>query len=508
MSVVKKNIIANFAGNGWTTLMAVAFVPLYIRFMGIESYGLVGIFSTLLVILGLLDMGLSATLNRELARLSAQLDKTQDMRNLLRTLELPYWGVAFVIVAIVIGLSGPIANYWVNVDKLSPTTVQQALMIMGVVIAFQWPTSLYSGGLMGLQKQVLLNGIKAFAVTLRNIGAVLVLWLISPTIQAFFIWQIFASVIHTSLTAGYLWRSLPKSGHRSHFQKELLFRVWRFAAGMTGISVTAIILTQVDKIILSKILTLEMFGYYILATVVAGALYGLIGPLFSALFPRFSQLVSLNDQVGLKELYHKSCQFMSVMILPAAIVVSFFSSEILFLWTGNPMTVANTHTIVSLLIIGTALNGLMNLPYALQLAHGWTKLAFYTNIVASILLVPMIYFLAIHYGTVGAASAWVALNAGYVLICIQIMHSRLLKGEQWRWYLYDVGVPLLVALSSALLWWLFMPDGMSKLVMFIYLTMVSATTLLASAFATPVTRQWINQKFGILKVSKAKRLNA
>ena len=321
MSLIKRNIIANFGGKAWQALMSLAFVPLYIKFMGIESYGLVGIFASLLALFGLLDMGLSTTLNRELARYSVLPDKARDMRNLVRTLELPYWGMAFAIGIAVVGLSGPIAYYWVNADNLSPATVKQALMIMGGVVAFRWPISLYSGGLMGLQKQVLLNGINVFAATLRGVGAVLVLWLISPTIQAFFVWQIFASMVHTTLTAGFLWRGLPKSGQRSHFQKVLLLRIWRFAAGMTGISVTVIILTQTDKIVLSKILPLEMFGYYTLATVVANALYYFVGPVFSALFPRFSQLVSVNDQAGLKDLYHKSCQFISVMILPAAIVV-------------------------------------------------------------------------------------------------------------------------------------------------------------------------------------------
>ncbi len=191
---------------------------------------------------------------------------------------------------------------------------------------------------------------------------------------------------------------------------------------------------------------------------------------------------------------------MSVMILPAAIVVSLFSSEILLLWTGDPVTVANTHSIVSLLIIGTALNGLVNLPYALQLAHAWTKLSLYTNIIASIVLVPMIYFLATHYGAVGAAAAWVILNTGYVLICIQIMHSRLLKGEQWRWYLNDVALPLLSALIITIFWRLLIPSEMSKAASCIYLTGVSATTLLAAALAPSVTRQWLNQKFIMLKV--------
>jgi len=501
MTLLKKNIAANLGSRAWQALMSLAFVPLYIKFMGIESYGLVGIFASLLVLFSVLDMGLSTTLNRELARLSILPDKAQEMRNLVRTLELPYWGMAFVIGIAMVCLSGPIAYYWVRADELSPAIVKQAFMIIGGVVAFRWPIALYSGGLMGLQKQVLLSGINVFEATLRNVGAVLVLWLISPTIQAFFIWQIFASMIHVFLTAGFLWRSLPKNSHRSRFQKEILFRIWRFAAGMTGISVTSIILTQTDKIVLSRILPLEMFGYYTLATVVANALLFLIIPIFSALFPRFSQLVSLHDQNGLKELYHKSCQFMSVMILPAAIVVSFFSSEILFLWTGDPAIVMNTHSIVSILIIGTALSGLMHLPYALQLAHAWTKLALYTNIIASIILVPMIYFLATHYGVVGAASAWVILNAGYVLIHIQIMHSRILKGEKGRWYLNDVAVPLIIAVTVAAIWRLLIPDEMSKVAIFIYLAGVSVTTLIATAVATSVTRQWIYQKFVMLKGS-------
>lgn len=499
MSVIKQNIAANFGGRAWQALMSLAFVPLYIKFMGIESYGLVGVFASLQALFGLLDMGLSTTLNREMARLSVLPGKTGEMRHLVRTLEMIYWGMAVIIGIAVVGLSAPIAHHWVKTDKLSPSTVQQALMITGGVLAFQWPVSLYSGGLMGLQKQVLLNGVESGVATLRGVGAVLVLWLISPTILAFFTWQIFMSLFNTSVMSVFLWRSIPKTGHRPHFQKDMILNVWRFTAGMTGISLSAIILNQTDKIILSKILSLEMFGYYSLATLVAGTLYRFIGPVFTAVFPRFSQLVSLNDKNALRELYHKGCQLMSVMILPAAMVVSLFSSEILLLWTGNPSIVSNTHEVVSILIVGTALNGLMGLPYALQLAHAWTKLTFYTNIIACIVLVPMIYFLCIRYGVVGAASAWVILNTSYVLICIQIMHSRLLKGEQWRWYLKDVGVPWLAALIIVIFWRLLIPSEMSKIAMLIYLLGVSTTSLIATAFATSVTRQWINQKFFMLK---------
>jgi len=46
--------------------MAWLFVLLYIKFLGIKAYGLVGFFATLQRLFIILDMGLSTTLNREL----------------------------------------------------------------------------------------------------------------------------------------------------------------------------------------------------------------------------------------------------------------------------------------------------------------------------------------------------------------------------------------------------------------------------------------------------------
>ena len=196
---------------------------------------------------------------------------------------------------------------------------------------------------MGLQKQVLLNVINVCMSTLRGAGAVLILWLVSPTIQAFLLWQIVISVINAFLLAMFMWRRLPHGDTKAVFQKQLLKGIWRFTAGMSGISILAVILTQLDKIILSKMLSLEMFGYYMLASMVAMSLGRLFTPVFISIYPRFTQLVSIDDQDGLKQLYHKSCQFMSVLILPVAIVIALFSYEIILLWTQNPTTAEKTH---------------------------------------------------------------------------------------------------------------------------------------------------------------------
>ena len=490
-SLLKKNITANFAGSIWQILMGLIFIPLYIKFMGVEAYGLIGIFVTLQAIFGLLDIGLSSTLNRELARLSALPRREQEMRNLVRTLEVIYWGIAIFVGITVVSLSPFIAHHWIKAGQLSPKTIEQALLIMGFVIALQMPIGFYSGGLMGLQRQVLLNVINISMSSLRGAGAVLILWLISPTIQAFFLWQIVICIINSFLLARFLWRRLPDGEKNAVFQKQLLKGIWRFTAGMSGISILAVILTQLDKVILSKILSLEMFGYYMLASVVAMSLSRLFAPVFLSIYPKFTQLVSINDQDGLKQLYHKSCQLIAVLVLPVSIVIALFSYEVILLWTQNPATAEKTHLILSIMICGTALNGLMNPPYALQLAFGWTRLSFFKTLIAVILLVPLIIYMTTHYGATGAAIAWLVLNMGMFFFEIPIMHRRLLRKEKWRWYWQDVCVPLVACTFVAGIGRIFTREPTSQYMMSQYLIILSVLTLGIAAITTPTTRSWL-----------------
>jgi O-antigen/teichoic acid export membrane protein len=491
MSRLRHNVAANLLANGWTAAMALAFVPIYIHFMGIEAYGLIGFFIVLQGVFSLLDLGLSATLSREMARLSVLPDKAQEMRDLVRTLEIIYWAIALFIGLIVIALAPIITHRWVQAGQLPNATVKQAIMLMGLAMALQWPFGFYSGGLMGLQRQVLLSGVNAVTATGRGAGAVLILWLISPTIQAFFVWQIISSGLRALLVAALLWRGLPATGVVAGFKVNLLRNIGRFAAGMTGISAMALILTQLDKIILSKMLTLEMFGYYSLATMAASVVGFMVNPFFAAIYPRLTQLVTLGNQNELKEVYHRGCQVLSVLIFPMALLIALFSRELLFLWTRNQVTVANASLILSFLVIGAALNSLIYLPYALQLANGWTRLTFYMIGISAVFLVPLIILMTLHYGAVGAAIAWIVLNTGYAFVYIPFMHRRLLIGEKWRWYLEDVGLPLVAALAIIGVgrWLINFQMSVPVMGVLLFLTYLAATV--AAALAAPRTRTWI-----------------
>jgi O-antigen/teichoic acid export membrane protein len=345
---------------------------------------------------------------------------------------------------------------------------------------------------MGLQKQLLLSFINVLCGTLRSVGALAILVFVSSTIQAFLLWQGVVALLQLVLMAITLKISLPDAPEKGRFQKDVLRRVWRFAAGMTGITVVALVLTQTDKIILSRMLDLEDFGYYTLAITISGMTTGIIvSSINHAAFPQFSRLVSFGDEVGLSEFYHRSCQIMSVLLFPLMVVFALFSYDILLIWIKKPEIAANTYLLLSLIAVGNGLNGSVWLPNTLQLAHGWTKPSFYLNFVSIFFLIPLIIFGVYQYGAVGAAAAWVILNASYFFILVQLTHWRTLKGEQWKWYLEDIALPFFAAFLTAGAGKLLFPSGGTRIETVIGLSVVSIATLLATVFSTKATRNYL-----------------
>jgi O-antigen/teichoic acid export membrane protein len=232
----------------------------------------------------------------------------------------------------------------------------------------------------------------------------------------------------------FLWRSLPASRQRARFDLRQIRNVWRFSAGMSGIAFSAIVITQADKVILSKMLTLEMFGYYMLACAVANGLCLMVNPVFNTIFPRFSALVAAGDEDALKKLYRSSTQLMTVIVLPCAVFIAFFSREILLLWTKNVSAADNAALIVSVMVIGTAVNSLMHLPYALQIASGWTRIGLKINAVLIAVMIPAVLFMTARFGALGAAVVWAALNVSYMSVGVWLTHRRLLIGETRAWF--------------------------------------------------------------------------
>jgi len=192
-----RNLLAGLANSIWTAIVTLAVVPLYLKYLGIEAYGLIGFFATTQILFQLLDLGLAPTINREVARCSA-IGNLRKAGNLLHTLAVIYWGVAGAIALTIAALASFIAQYWLQSKHLPQDTVAHSVMLMGLVVACRWPIGLYKGALMGAERLIVSSGVNIAMVTLGNVGAVGVLAFVSPTIQAFFIWQAGVGLVYVA----------------------------------------------------------------------------------------------------------------------------------------------------------------------------------------------------------------------------------------------------------------------------------------------------------------------
>lgn len=454
---VKKNIVANYLGQGWAALMGLAFIPVYIEYLGVEAYGLIGFFAILQAWLTLLDMGLTPTLNREMARYTAGARTTQATCDLLRSLEIISYAVAVFIGLIIWSAAEWLATEWLQVGKLPRESVAQGITAMGVVVGLRFVEGIYRSALLGLQRQVYFNVVNAAVATVRYVGAIGVLAWISPTVESFFIWQGLVSVISILILASSVQVSLQQPPRRPSFSTGALKEIQFFAGAMMLASLLALLLSQVDKMLLSRLLGLEDFGYYALAGTMAGIVSLSINPIAQAVYPHMAKLATYEDQVELIRVYHNAAQLLTVVAAPMALMICLFGDGVVFAWSGDPDLAANTGTILSVLVIGNLLSGLMVIPFMLQLAYGWVGFLIKFNLAAVIVLVPIIIYVVPHFGALGAAWAWVLLNAGYIVVGIHLMHRRFIPGEKWAWYVRDIGLPVMGALAVCALAALFRP---------------------------------------------------
>jgi O-antigen/teichoic acid export membrane protein len=429
----------------WSALIGLAVVPFYLKYLGIEAYGLIGFYATVTGLLQLLDLGLTPTLNREIAR-STVSGSSHDAQNLLHTLAVLFWCFAGLIAVTIYGASSTIATHWLQSTKLTPGQLANAVALMGLVIAARWPIGLYQSALIGSMRIPISSTLNIGMVTLANVGSIVVLAFVSRTINAFFLWQGLVGLIYALTIRFAAWRVIGTK-YAPGFDVLQLKRVWRFSFGMGAVAITSIAFTQMDKAILSKILTLEEFGHYILATTVVSGLYLIVAPVFNVMYPRFCSLVADSQLSALVDLYRMGTRAIGVMLFPLAMLLVFFSRDIIELWTGDASIASNTGPVIAILAIGSAMHGVMFFPYSLQLAFGMTRLPIIINLVLMTAFVPAVIFLCLSYRALGGAIAWAALEAVYLVGGTWLTHRFLLKGVGRTWLFHDVLIPFIGSIA-------------------------------------------------------------
>jgi O-antigen/teichoic acid export membrane protein len=447
---LKANILATYLSQAYTTLASILILPLYIHYMGAEAYGLVGFFTLLQVWFSLLDMGLSPMLARETARFhGGQLD-AGEYRKLVRALE----GI-FVLTAIGGGgalfvAAGYIARHWLHVTQLDINQVQTALQLMAVSIAIRWLGGLYRSTISGAERLVWLSGFSAAITSLRFLGILPILLWVDASPKTFFLFQLGVAILETVCLWFYAYRWLPAFPANQHSAWQWdwapLRNVYRFSLGIAFASVVWIMITQVDKLILSHLLPLAEYGYFTLAVLVASSVTLISTPISTAIMPRMAKLEAAGNTRDLIQLYRQTTQWVSVIAGSAAITLALCAETLLRVWTNNPFIAQQAAPILLLYAVGNVILAVSAFPYYLQYAKGDLRLHLIGNTIFIILLVPLMVWAAQSHGAIGAGYAWLAINLLIFTLWLPNIHRKFVPSLNKHWYSQDI---LLIAASAA-----------------------------------------------------------
>lgn len=423
-------------------------LPFYVRLLGMEAYGLIGFYATLQTVLQMLDLGLAPTASREIAH-GTETGQQRRSASLLRTLGLVYVGVAIAIAAIVATIAQWIGAHWLQANALPEATVAQAIALMGVNLACRWPISLYHGALVGAHRLAQSAATSATINICAAITTMAVLVYGARSIQAFFLMQAGFGLLHMIVLRLLAHRAVGARDAPYDFAD--LKRVGKFSAWMSGVAVAGVLLSQLDKVVLSRFVPLESFAQYMLAMLLVSGFQILATPAFNTLFPKFSSLIARGDLASLEYLYNAAARLFAIALFALAFAVVFQTEALVTIWLGDEKLASDVAPLAAWLAIGSALNGIMYFPYCLQLAAGQPKLAFLIAVGLLMMAVPTVLLLVIRYGAVGGAVSWSLLNVIYLFIGTRLTGRKVMEFAGWVWLKRSVSIPLISTAVPALL---------------------------------------------------------
>ncbi|OWP85196.1 hypothetical protein BWK59_01245 [Flavobacterium davisii] len=423
---MRRNIVANLFGKFWSIFSNFIFIPLYIKYLGFESYSIISFSLLITGVMAILDGGLTATLSREFSRR----DYTDEYKfRIFRSLETVYLFLAFLCIIIVFFSSDYISQHWINVKIIKQYELSSFFKIISFDIGFQLLLRFYIGGFIGLEKQVQANIYQIFWGVFRN-GLVILVVFFLPNLYAFFLWQTVSTILFTLLIKFALQKNISvvkKININFKIEKEILQKVGRFAGGMMLITLVSAINTQLDKLTISKLLSIESLGYYTIAVSLSQGLIILINPITTALLPRLTSYYSNNEVKKASLLYGKFSLFVSILSFSIIVNIYLFSKDLVWIWTSNKEIAENTYKLVPIIAFSYGMMSIAMLPYSIAIANGNTKINNFIGFFSLLITIPGYIYFSKKNGTIGVAIVFCFVQTVTTIIYTYIINAKFLK---------------------------------------------------------------------------------
>ena len=486
----RRDLIASYASQGYVSVVTIFAVPLQAKAVGAEGFGLIGLMAVLQAWFFLLDFGRVAMVTRVSAQALVHASKGFALHIILPSTVRRMGSTALLGALAVLLLSEYAADYWSELKNIDPEQLAMCVRLIGAIVAVRFLSEVYRGTLTGLGHIAWLAGFNAVTGTLKNLAVLpLIAWAgQSEPAVIFFYFQLGIAALECSVLAIVAYGLLRNLRHGSICVDPAGYPATRFAWQMSAAAFLWVLVSQLDKMLLAGMLPLEQFGLFSLVTVLANGIL-LIAIPFGMLVP--VRLTALGGPAteGALRFYRMVSRWAVVAVGAAAAVLVMHGSEVLKLWTGNPVVVAEASALLRYYALGNAVMAIAAFPYYLQFASGNLALHVRGQVLFAVALAPLMFVAVSKFGMTGAGAAWMIINMLYALVWIPLVHSRYSPRLNRHWLVEDVMPPVLGACGGAAVAALVAPPTTRSLLA-LWVGGAVSLALLGAFFGAHLARRW------------------
>ncbi len=455
MSRLSRNVVWNLVGQAALVVLVLVAARFVLRRLGEDAFGLIFFALTLnSVLVGLLDLGISATTVRVVAVTGAGGDGATGY---LRTAALFYW-CAYLVLAGCTYLAAPVVVVrWTHLSGMAPEPAADLVRLLLLGSLSTLPRSLYASCFRGIQRMEFNNAIEVGMNALQQAGTIAVLLLAGGPMQVAG-WFVCCYAAAIAVYAAALTRFLPARSLLPGYSHAAVRAHWRYAAHLSGISVLSMVHTQADKVVIANLLPIGSFGSYAVAAGMVSRVSSVAAAVAQAAFPSLSALFRDGDRERVLGQYRRLQDLVCYgAAFPMAAIA--FAALPAFTYLFGRGLAEQLQVPTALLCLGYYLSASVTAPYVASLAAGRPALAARLNVLALFTFLPALVVLVTRFGMTGAALAWI----GYQLLSYGYFVPRVCRtclGIGARaWYAHVGRVLALAGATYGVAWLLAMAVG-------------------------------------------------
>jgi O-antigen/teichoic acid export membrane protein len=444
--LLAKNTVWNLVGSGAPMAVAVFCIPILIRGLGKERFGVLTLAWALIGYASLFDLGLGRALTQLVAKkLGAR--EEREIPSVAWTSLLLMLALGIVGAAAVFLISPWVVHSGLNVpDELEPETLR-SFRLLGLSLPFVVSTAGLRGFLEAHQRFGLINALRVPMGVFTFAGPLLVLPFsksLVPLVATLVAGRIIAWGAHLLLCL----RVLPELGRSIAWERARLGPLMRFGGWMMVTNVVGPLLVTLDRFLIGGLVSVTAVAYYATPFEVVIKFLLLPGALMGVMFPAFSTGFA-QDRERTALLFDRSVKSLFLVLFPIMLCTVALAQDGLRLWLGTEFA-QHSFRVLQILAVGVFINSLAYVPFAFLQGAGRPDLTARLHLIELPLYVGLLWWLIRTRGIEGAAIAW-SVRVTVDAFLLFFMAKRFLPGKisiRLRTALLPVTALLILALAT------------------------------------------------------------